>query len=231
MAYGLIAIIDKSSGWDGHGVDGPGTAAALAHQLRYHVQASYRATSAPVIYYGPHDGLVPAGAWPIYILDDPDVAGALGYHDVDPQGRPYGRVFVKPSEDNGISVSSVLSHEVIEAFVDPWANLWADGVHGSSIAFEACDPVESSSYKINGVEVSNFVTRDWFDPQSSSGRYDWLKHLAAPMTLEAGGYEIVMRDGAVSQKFADDYPAWRLALKQAPQPSRTLWRTVRVDFA
>ena len=65
MAYGLIAIIDKSSGWDGHGVDGPGTAAALAHQLRYHVQASYRATSAPVIYYGPHDGLVPAGAWPI----------------------------------------------------------------------------------------------------------------------------------------------------------------------
>lgn len=225
--YGLIALIDQStkSGYDDN--KGTAVAGALAHQLRYHVQKSYRYTAAPVVWLGKNPGLVPAGAWPIYILDDPDTAGALGYHDLDPQGNPYGRIFVTPTLDAGVSLSSVLSHEVIEAFVDPHANLWADANHGISYAYEACDAVENSSYLIHGIEVSNFVTRQWFDPNDTTGKVDWLGHLSKPFTMESGGYVIYMQDGKIGQKFAEGYPAWRKELKSAEQPSRTLWRAVR----
>jgi hypothetical protein len=195
---------------------------AIQHQITSHV--------GPLTGYGfrsVHVGTTAKGGWPVYILQNPDVAGALGYHDLDPNGQPYGRVFVEPTVQAGVSVSSVLSHEIVEAYCDPDANLWADRQNGVSVAFEACDPVEASSYEINGVEVSNFVTRAWFDPTLKSGRFDYLEHLSAPLTLEKGGYEILMTDGKVSQSFGDDYPDWRLALKSAPQPSRTRWRGVR----
>lgn len=225
--YGLIALIDKSVKHKTTDQTGTALAGALAHQLRYHVGPHYKRTSTPVVWYGSHPELVPKGAWSIVLLDDPDVAGALGYHDLDPQGNPYGRVFIQPSLDNHVSVSSVLSHEVCEAFIDPFANEWADASHGVSYAFEACDAVESSSYKIKGIEVSNFVTRMWYDPGSIGDQYDYLNRLSAPFTLESGGYVITMQDGQVGQKFAEDYPAWRQELKSAPQPSRTVWREVR----
>src|SRR5690348_14351978 len=47
-----------------------------------------------------HDGLQPSG-WRMHFLDDADQAGALGYHDVDPDGRPYARVFVGTILDSG----------------------------------------------------------------------------------------------------------------------------------
>lgn len=228
-----IAIVDQSSGWQGP--TGPQITAALWTQLRYHVEPAYELVAPHVTFFGRDATLIPDGAWPIYILDDPDVADALGYHDVDPQGHPYGRVFVKPTEAAGVTVSSVLSHEVVEAAVDAWTNLWADRGTGTSVAYEACDPVEASSYRLNGlgavVEVSNFVTRAWFDPADKSGRYDFLRHLHAPLTLEKDGYVVLMRDGKVSQVFGSEYPEWRRRLKLTPQPSRTRWRAVAVDGA
>jgi hypothetical protein len=227
--YGEIAIIDvaHASGWND--TQGMAVCAALQHQISYDVQHSYRASSTAVNWHG--GGAVPGGAWPIYILTDPDTAGALGYHDLDPLGTPYGRVFTKPTKAAGVSLSSVLSHETIEAFIDPWANLWADGLGGESVAFEACDPVEASSYTVFGVEVSNFVTRAWFDVNDKVGPFDHLHHLSKPRTLEKGGYEIIMSDGTVTQRFADVPPdVWRQELKHTPQPSRTEWREVRVYF-
>jgi len=60
----------------------------------------------------------------------------------------------------GNSVSVALSHEVIEAFVDPDLNLWAEDEEGTLWAYEACDPVEAGSYQIRiagePVYVSNF---------------------------------------------------------------------------
>ena len=35
----------------------------------------------------------PAGTWWLVILDDSDQAGALGYHDLTPDGLPIGKVF------------------------------------------------------------------------------------------------------------------------------------------
>jgi hypothetical protein len=226
VLYGEIAVIDQSghTGWDT--AAGKTVCAALARQLREHVQPAYRIVASPVNWYT-DPKQVPAKAWPIYLLDTPDVADALGYHDVDPQGKPYGRVFVKPTKQAGAPLSSVLSHEVVEALVDPDANLWSDAPTGVSVAFEACDPVEDSGYQIDGVDVSNFVTRAWFDVANRSGPYDYLHHLSKPRTLEKGGYQILMHDGKVTQQMGMFYPEWRLALKRSPQPSRTVWREVR----
>lgn len=227
--YGTIDIIDQSGGDSDLTVKELGlVVTALQAQLTHHVQPSYRYVSTAVR----HVGKPSPGAWPIYILKDPDTAGALGYHDVDPRGVPYGRVFTSVSREAGVSLSSVLSHEVIEAFVDPYANDWSD--QGTTcIAHEACDPVQNSSYLINNVEVSNFVTREWFDAASVGGKYDWLDHLHHPFELEHGGYLIKMKDGKVSQQFGEDAvdlegaDAYRTHLLGVPQPSRTVWRQVR----
>lgn len=238
--YGHIAVADQSggdSGWDA--ADLKTICQVLDHQIRYHVQPAYRYTATPVI------GLlvgeaVDATMWPIYILKDPDTADALGYHDVDPNGRPYGRVFTSVSRQAGVSLSSVLSHEVIEAFVDPYCNDWSDS--GSySVAHEACDPVQNSTYTYHGVELSNFVTREWFDAAAKRDpklhrQFDYLDHLESPFELEQGGYLIVMDDGQVSEKFGSTlvgdggmgrYRVLAGSHSVSRQPSRTEWRKVR----
>lgn len=225
MTYGLIALIDKQT------KPMPDLMAklmttALVSQARS-VGMAYKVTAQSVVWYGSHDELVPHGAWPIVILDEPDIADALGYHDLDPNGQPYGRVFATPARDAKVSLSSVISHEVVEAIVDPYANLWADTFHGTSYAFEACDPVESDSYMINGVEVSNFVTRAWFDPNEPVGPFDHMHKLTAPLSMSSGGYLIKMVEGKIANVFGARYPEWRKELKHAPQPSRTAWRAVR----
>lgn len=243
--YGQIAIVDQSQGDSGYAPhELQPICQVLDHQIRYHVQPAYRYTATPVFFY-PDVSKVPDNAWPIYILEDPDVADALGYHDVDPNGKPYGRVFTTISRRAGVSLSSVLSHEVIEAFVDPYCNDWSDS--GSySVAHEACDPVQNSTYVYHGVELSNFVTREWFDAAAKRDplrprQFDYLDHLSAPFQLEAGGYLIVMEDGQVSQKYGEEAPIkdsphqsyrmivdhWQLQVKGQPSPSRTTWRKVR----
>lgn len=150
----------------------------------------------------------------LLIVDNPDVAGALGYHDVDPQGNAYGRVFVDPVLDNGgsalgdkgdpsLAVSAVLSHEVLEWWVDPFCQLWADA-GTKSVAYEVGDPVQGDSYMVNGVSVSNFVTPAWFNPKAEHGPYDAMGKVSKPFTLTPGGYWIEMADGKVKQVFAED---------------------------
>src|SRR5580765_5900619 len=54
---------------------------------------------------------VPAGYWPVVIVDD--VKGAAGYHQ-DSHGQPYALVEYSPSW------SLTTSHELIEMICDPW---------------------------------------------------------------------------------------------------------------
>jgi hypothetical protein len=145
---------------------------------------------------------VPKDSLEIVILENEKNAAALGYHHETPKGRRYGRVFTKPVlEDGGsvfqsdYSVSAVLSHEVIEAFIDPDINLWAEGKSGEMWAYEACDPVQEDAYRIraNGtlVYVSNFVLPTWFDLQNPRGtRYDYMRLIKKPFHRTSGGYAI-----------------------------------------
>jgi hypothetical protein len=172
----------------------------------------------------------PVGSVPLLIVDNPDVANALGYHDVDPRGVPYGRVFVDPVLDNGgsalgdagdpsLSVSAVLSHEVLEWWYDPACNDWSDRGR-SSVAKELCDPVENDYYLIDGVAVSNFVLPAWFNPLDKRGPWDRLGRLFGPFTMTHGGYWIEMADGGVRQVFADDNGRVRSRRNITPNPAR-----------
>ena len=167
---------------------------------------------------------------PVVIFDDADQAGALGYHDRDPQGRPYARVFAGPVLEHGgdwvageLSVASVISHEVLEVVIDPFVNLWADDGSGRLYALEVADPVEADTYRIGGVTVSNFVLPSWFDP-GASGPYDQLGLLQQPFALGAGGYAIVAAEGGVHEIFGSVAPPeWRTETKRHGA-SRTVWR-------
>jgi hypothetical protein len=178
-------------------------AAAIQTQMNRDVMPSWRRDGVIVA----AGGAAAPGDLVITLVDHLDDAAVLGYHDESPEGVIGGIIGVQAiiacgggvlaAGASGDSVSAVVSHEVIEAKFDPNANLYADMLAAggafkgfASMAFELCDPVQSSGYEINGVFVSNFVLPSYFDP-SGPGPWDYLRHLRGPFSLEAGGYAIV----------------------------------------
>ncbi len=153
---------------------------------------------------------VPAGSVPIVIYDDPDQEGALGWHTED-GGAVFGRVFVRPVLDAGgdfygnpaLSLSSVVSHEVLETLIDPYVSDWSERADSVLVAAEVCDPVEADSYAIavldTPIQVSNFVLPAWFDAQATSGPFDKLGKLTAPFTRTDGGYWVEMPSGPTTE--------------------------------
>jgi hypothetical protein len=190
-------------------------------QLTRHAAPAWGKVTMPVIFYELAT-MVPKDGDLIVLLDSPDEADALGYHTETPDGRVYGRVFVNPVLDAGgtilkgaLSVSCVLSHEVLEQFIDPDINLWADDGRGKLYAIEVADPVENDAYNVKvgtkPVAVSDFVFPEWFDRENRRGtRYNQLATLKGPFTMRTGGY-VVLRNEEGKEKtvFAAKYPAWR----------------------
>lgn len=201
---------------------------AVAWQLRWQVAPAWGKYPLPVV-WSKTETTAPPNSWVIGILDNADQAGVLGWH-TEENGIIYGRVFAEPVISNGgdaltkpLSVASVLSHEVLETFVDPACNLYADRGDGVEYAVEIGDPVESDSYPIKvdttAVTVSNFVTEAWFDPQATRG-FDHMGRCTAPFQMTRGGYVIQRTAGATSAVFGEDFPEWRKATKQS-ELSRT----------
>lgn len=198
---------------------------ACWQQVSTDAAPKWRLQPMPVV-FGTDPKTVPPGSWVITVFDNADQADALGYHDVvSTTDVVYGKVFAGPVLDNGgdalsrpLSVASVLSHEVLETFVDPFCNVWHDTLRGYSVAREVGDPVESDSYAVPvtrddgtivNVTVSNFVTERWFDPFAKGGTFDFMNRVTRPFTMTKGGYVILMRDGKVSQTFGEKFPEWK----------------------
>lgn len=230
----LIAIIDRSTHFAGKQTIVDAIAKAVDRQIQSDVAASYG--------FGPQEwrcqffattSEAPANSYSLYLFDDADAAGALGYHDLDPKGRPYGKVFVSTILQNGgsetgkgLSVSVTVSHEALEIIGDVGANYWAQMPSGQLTAQELCDAVENDSYQNAAGEpfVSNFLLPYWFRPNDNeSKRFDFMGKLHAPFTMTSGGYMILMTGGRVSQKFGEHYPEWKKAMKGHPA-SRTARR-------
>lgn len=119
------------------------------------------------------------GSAAIYLVDQATVAGALGYHALNNAGVPYGFVYTDLS--NGDDWSVTLSHEALELVLDPNVNALIIGPdpEGSNDTvlhtYEVCDAVERTSYFIDEVEVSNFVTPAYFTIGDELGtRNDFL---------------------------------------------------------
>lgn len=65
----------------------------------------------------------------IYLWDDRHVQDALGYHDENQRGIPYGFVFPMISKEAGENWTVTLSHEALELIGDPESNLLVQGPH------------------------------------------------------------------------------------------------------
>jgi len=216
----LIAILNQSTLVSN--ADAVTMTEAIASQVRLDAAPIWDRSPAAVVFYT-DPSAVPATAHGIALVDtnQNQPEGVLGFHTEDQGGKLWGVVAAKPELDNGgqattgdWSVSSVLSHEVLEMFVDPNCNLWANDGKGSAYSFEVCDPVEAPTYTVNGVSVSNFVTPSWFDPLApSTAQFDKLGQLTAPFSIVKGGYVVYEAAGKEQQKYGDDFPGWRKQMK------------------
>ena len=200
---------------------------AIATQIQFDVAPLWdRAPAAVVFYTDP--ATVAAAVYGIAIVDTiPDQPqGVLGYHTGDQVAQKWGAVAARPELSNGgrvltgdWSVSSTLSHEVLEMFIDPNCNLWADANDGkgSVYSLEVCDPVEAPTYMVQGVSVSNFVTPSWFDPLAPQGtQFDKLGQLTAAFSILPGGYMTYQSGNKEQQQWGAAYPDWRKATKTGP---------------
>src|ERR1700744_3834958 len=102
------------------------------------------------------------GVWRLLFLDDADQAGELGDHELTPDGLPQGRVFVQTTLDDGENPATTASHEVLEMLADPFIDRVANRSHLFGYAVEVADPGEEQTYKIDRLDMSNFVTPGWF---------------------------------------------------------------------
>lgn len=163
----------------------------------YHVREWWRTSVEDIIF-----GKPPVeDAWQIVIADDSDQAGALGYHDFTPGGRPIAYVFAKTDQQYGASWTVTLSHELCEMIADPWISAAMQATNTRFYALELCDPVEDDSLgytiKVPGhqpVLVSNFVTPNWFVPGSPKA-YDYKGDCTKPLQVLSGGYAYYYENG------------------------------------
>ena len=154
--------------------------------------------------------------------EQPDAAYE-GYHDLDEQGRPYGRAFrnmipggaiLHDPAGAGASLAAVLAHEAAEMALDLMANAWIDApfsdprtFHGyGQVALELADPVQELTYQIDvdgiPVDFSDFIYPAWFDRRAAGVKFDHMGALKTPLTLAPGGYVIVRDNKADRQVFA-----------------------------
>ena len=115
----------------------------------------------------------------LYIVDEGHLPGAAGYHAMNGREMPYGFVFITNPNDWTVT----LSHEALEIIIDPTVNVLVPGPDPrpggqNNIVlhtYEVCDAVERTSYVIDEVRVSNFITQQWFFPDDAPGtRNDFL---------------------------------------------------------
>lgn len=130
----------------------------------------------------------------LYLWDGSDVDGALGYHDANNRGIPYGFVFTEISKAAGENWTVTLSHEALELIADPEVNLLAMGPHPVDANrtvfhwYEMCDAVQAETYEIDEVEVSNFVLPLYFTGgEELGGRNDFLNRSHDGKTLRSFG--------------------------------------------
>lgn len=136
----------------------------------------------------------------IYLWHPMNIHGALGFHSRNFMGIPYGFVFPSASAALNEPWTVTLSHEALEMIADPDVNLLVMGPHPADRSrgvfhwYEMCDAVQSTTYQIDGVPVSNFVLPLYFTSSNEiASRNDFLGALTSTGQLTsfgviAGGY-------------------------------------------
>ena len=178
-------------------------------------------------------------------FDDNTAQGALGWHT---DGKvPYswvgveeilsygGQVLVGISSDGRPAVSSVASHEACEMLIDPLATLYEPQADGSAFPLEVCDPFQALSYRIGGVDVSDFCLPSLFLTSSvgattngtGTGATDKLASGLAPGKIASGGYVALRNpDGSTTQVNAERPPQgyWKVRASRSRRRPYTFKR-------
>jgi hypothetical protein len=130
----------------------------------------------------------------LYLWDSVDVDDALGYHDINNAGVPYGFVFTELSKQLKEEWTVTLSHEALELIGDSEVNLLVQGPHPEESQrtvfhwYEMCDAVQAEIYEIDGIKVSNFVLPLYFTGrEEKGGRNDFLGRAYKGKTLRSFG--------------------------------------------
>lgn len=178
----------------------------------------------------------------LYLWSGSDVDDALGYHDANAAGIPFGFVFTELAKQLKEPWQVTLSHEALELVGDPEVNRLVQGPHPSQPEkyvfywYEMCDAVQTEHYEIGGVPVSNFVLPLYFTGDNESGgRNDFLgtvdktsRKTLSSFGINRGGYvgffnPETNEDETVSRR-GDKRAQARLAAKQKFRSGR---RSVR----
>ena len=172
----------------------------------------------------------------IYVTDEADVPGALGYHDLYASGMPYGFVFTQLSNQVGDGWSVTFSHEVLELLADPEVNVTCRGSHPKQRRKvfhwrEMCDAVQARKYQLDGIWVSDFVLPLYFTEREEPSKPTSYMEAAglAPRVesfkIAPGGY-IGFFDPLLGQDttvMADSEAMRRAAAKQPFDLGRRAW--------
>lgn len=172
----------------------------------------------------------------LYLWNSVDVDDALGYHDANNRGIPYGFVFTELAKQLKEDWTVTLSHEALELVGDPEVNLLVQGPHPSDSTrtvfhwYEMCDAVQTETYEIDGVNVSNFVLPLYFTGgEEKGGRNDFLGRAYKGKTLRSfsvnpGGYigffDPEMGDHDTFSMKGDGVATRRLKLKSRAKGAR-----------
>lgn len=157
---------------------------------------------------------VPTLSWQLVFADTSDEAGALGYHDFTPDGRPISYVFAADDQKYGYSPTVTATHEIAEMIADPWISQVFQISDTDFWAQEICDPCEADEfgYEINGVLCSDFVTPRYFIPDSGGGyTFDHTRHITQPLQLLSGGYMSIFVSGKGWKQIYADKVTGRLS--------------------
>lgn len=160
--------------------------------------------------------------------DDGDT-GSYGYHS-ETKGQAYSVLFtddalsqgagVLDGGKGGMSLLSVLCHEVFESAVDWFCADWVLMPSGLFLAKEPADPVQMDlvPFSMDGklVHLSNTVTSAYFDADAPyDAQFDLLGVVKAPFECRKGGYQMVYdpskihdKDGPIANLWGSEIPEW-----------------------
>lgn len=169
------------------------------------------------------DGVLEAGEYELGLFDTSDTAGAAGYHDTDPTGRPYAKAFRNEATTFGgdpWSLTAIASHELAEMMRDPFAQWWVD--RGAfEEALELCDRCEGYSFPLGGFEMADFLMAAALDPTATVGPWDYMLKLAGKEDVSPQGYVITR-----SSAFAPSVGAFlKASVRGGPQWRKRRWKT------
>lgn len=181
----------------------------------------------------------PSGAISAVFQNQGPVQGALAYHWTERGNAPSITVYAGTGDYYGFNNSVSFTHELFELAADPvTANLnvgypaaWfyeekpsleikqfpqfqVVGWFG-----EVADPVEADFYRINGVEISDFVTPAWFN-DGVGHTFDYMGLCQQPFWIRPGGYAQYLSEFGgwqMVENFRSHHPADRGFVRSDPR--------------